>query len=66
VSYQIVLTKIDQVKPAEVEGRIAEISSALSKHPAAFPEIIATSSQTGAGLPELRGAMMRLLEERRR
>jgi GTP-binding protein len=66
VSYQIVLTKIDQVKPAEVEGRIAQIRSALSKHPAAFPEIIATSSQTGAGLPELRGAMMRLLEERRR
>jgi GTP-binding protein len=66
VSYQIVLTKIDQIKPAEVEGRIAEIKSALSKHPAAFPEIVATSSETGAGLPELRGAMMRLLEERRR
>src|SRR6516225_11507741 len=66
VSYQIVLTKIDQVKPAEVEGRIAEIKSELSKHPAAFPEIMATSSQTGAGLPELRGAMVRLLEERRR
>ena len=66
VSYQVVLTKIDQIKPAEVEGRIAEIKPALSKHPAAFPEIIATSSQTGAGLPELRGAMVRLLEERRR
>src|SRR4029077_9070341 len=50
VSYQIVLTKIDQIKPAEVEGRIAEIKSALSKHAAAFPEIVATSSQTGAGL----------------
>src|SRR6516165_5462769 len=66
VSYQIVLTKADQIKPAEVEGRIAEIKPALSKHPAAFPEIIATSSQTGAGLPELRGAMVRLLGERRR
>jgi GTP-binding protein len=66
VSYQIVLTKIDQSKPAEVEERIAEIKPALSKHPAAFPEIVATSSQTGAGLPQLRGAMMRLLEERRR
>ena len=66
VSYQVVLTKIDQIKPTEVEGRIAEIKSALSKHPAAFPEIIATSSQTGAGLPALRGAMVRLLEERRR
>jgi GTP-binding protein len=66
VSYQIVLTKIDQVKPAELEGRLAEIKTALAKHPAAFPDILATSSQTGAGIAELRGAMMRLLGERSR
>jgi GTP-binding protein len=66
VSYQIVLTKIDQVKPAELEGRLADIRTALAKHPAAFPEILATSSQTGAGIAELRGLMMRLLAERRR
>jgi GTP-binding protein len=66
VSYQIVLTKIDQVKPAELEGRLAEIKTALAKHPAAFPDILATSSQTGAGIAELRGAMMRLLAERGR
>jgi GTP-binding protein len=66
VSYQLVLTKADQVKPAELEQRIAGVTTALSKHPAAFPEIIATSSQTGAGMPELRAAMVRLLGERRR
>ena len=66
VSYQIVLTKIDQTKPAEREGRLAEITSALAKHPAAFPEILATSCHTGAGIAEVRGAMMRLLAERDR
>jgi len=66
VSYQIVLTKIDQIKPAQLEARISEIANVLSRHPAAFPEVIATSSQTGAGMPELRAAMARLLEERRR
>jgi GTP-binding protein len=66
VSYQVVLTKADQVKPAELETRIAEITAALAKHPAAFPYVLATSSRTGAGMPELRSAMARLLEERGR
>ena len=64
VSYQIVLTKADQVKPAELEQRTAEVRTALSTHPAAFPEVIVTSSQTGAGMAELRAAMIRLLRER--
>ena len=66
VSYQIVLTKIDQIKPAEQEARIDDIRTALSTHPAAFPEVVATSSQTGAGMAELRAAMVRLLGERHR
>ncbi len=64
VSYQVVLTKADQVKAAELETRRAEIAAALAKHPAAFPEVLATSSRSGAGMPELRAAMVRLLEER--
>ena len=64
VSYQIVLTKADQVKPAELEARIAETKAALARHPAAFPDVIATSSRTGAGMAELRAAMMQLLAER--
>ncbi|MDQ8727250.1 ribosome biogenesis GTP-binding protein YihA/YsxC [Bradyrhizobium sp. LHD-71] len=64
VSYQIVLTKADQVKQAELERRIAETTAALAKHPAAFPAVVATSSRTGAGMPELRAAVMQLLAER--
>jgi GTP-binding protein len=64
VSYQVVLTKADQVKQAELEQRVAATAAALAKHPAAFPEVLVTSSHTGAGMPELRAAMVRLLEER--
>jgi GTP-binding protein len=64
VSYQIVLTKADQVKPAELAPRLAETAAALKKHPAAFPDVLATSSRSGAGMAELRGAIVRLLEER--
>jgi len=64
VSYQIVLTKIDQIKASELPERIAGIQATLAKHPAAFPDVLATSSETGAGLPELRAAMMKLLQER--
>jgi GTP-binding protein len=64
VSYQIVLTKADQVKDAELQAQIAATTAALSKHPAAFPDVLATSSRSGAGMPELRAAMVRLLAER--
>jgi len=64
VSYQIVLTKADQVKAAELEARRTETEAALAKHPAAFPQVLATSSRSGAGMAELRAAMVRLLEER--
>jgi len=65
VSYQIVLTKADAVKAAELEQRIAETLDALKKRPAAFPEVLATSSRDSAGVPELRAAVARLLAERR-
>src|ERR1700683_1557196 len=64
VSYQVVLTKADQIKPAELESRIADTVAALARHPPAFPDVLATSSRTGAGMPELRAAMARLLDER--
>jgi GTP-binding protein len=66
VSYQLLLTKADQVKPAELETCTAATTAALARHPAAFPEVLTTSARTGAGLPELRAAMVRLLGERRR
>jgi len=64
VSHQIVLTKTDQVKAAELQDRIAAIETALKKRPAAFPNVLPTSSRTGAGIPELRAAIARLKKER--
>lgn len=65
VSYQVVLTKADQVKAADLENSITTTTAALATHPAAFPEILVTSSRSGAGMAELRAAMVRLLDERR-
>jgi GTP-binding protein len=64
VNYQVVLTKADQVPAADLAERIAAINAALAKHPAAFPEVLATSSRSGAGMPELRAAIARLVAER--
>ena len=65
VSYQVVLTKADQVKPKDLDARIAATTAALSKRPAAFPEIMVTSSREGEGMPELRAAIVRVMKERR-
>ena len=65
VSHQIVLTKCDELKPADLAGRIAAVETALTRRRAAFPTVLATSSQNGVGVPELRAAIARLLAERR-
>ena len=54
VSYQIVLTKADKLKPAEVEAVTALTLAAVSKRPAAFPRVLATSAEKGTGMPQLR------------
>ena len=54
VSYQIVLTKADKIKPAEVAKVVDGTLAAIAKRPAAFPRVLATSSETGQGIPELR------------
>jgi GTP-binding protein len=64
MSYQIVLTKEDEVKAAEREGRLAATLALVNKRPAAFPEAIFTSSRSGEGVAELRAAIARLLAER--
>ena len=66
VSHQIVLTKSEAVKPAELAQRIAETEAAMAKRPAAFPGLLATSARSGAGMAELRAAIARLLQERAR
>ncbi len=64
VSYQIVLTKADQIKRAELEARIAGVEAALAKHPAAYPQVLATSSRSGMGMPDLRAAIVTLMREK--
>ncbi|MBW8619433.1 MAG: ribosome biogenesis GTP-binding protein YihA/YsxC [Hyphomicrobiales bacterium] len=64
VSYALVLTKHDEVKKAEGEKILAATRLEIAKRPAAYPEIIFTSSRTGEGIPDLRTAIARLLEER--
>jgi GTP-binding protein len=59
VSYQLVLTKTDKIKAAGVPRLISETLAKIAKHPAAFPEVLATSSEKGAGIEELRAAMLR-------
>ncbi len=54
VSYQIVLTKSDKIKPSEVDAVVARTQAAIAKRPAAYPKVLATSSEKGTGLPELR------------
>ncbi|MEA2988417.1 MAG: GTP-binding protein [Alphaproteobacteria bacterium] len=66
VNYQIVLTKADQVEAAALEAQLAAIEAAIAKHPAAYPHVLATSARAGAGIPELRAAIVRLLAERGR
>ncbi|WP_028030183.1 ribosome biogenesis GTP-binding protein YihA/YsxC [Gemmobacter nectariphilus] len=54
VTFQVVLTKADKVNLATREATIAQVQGALAKHPAAFPEIVVTSSEKGEGLETLR------------
>ncbi len=66
VSYQIVLTKADEEKPARLAACLDATKVALAKHPAAFPEVLVTSAHGGDGIPELRAAIARLLAEQRK
>ncbi len=59
VSYQVVLTKADKLGAAALEEIVAGVRTALAKRPAAHPEIALTSSETGAGIAELRAAVAR-------
>lgn len=63
VPYQIVLTKIDKMKPSEVAKLREKISAGLKTHPAAHPVVRATSSEKGFGLPELRAEIGQLTEQ---
>ena len=58
VSFQVVLTKGDKIKPTELDKVHEAVSAAARIHPAAYPEVIATSAEKGEGIPELRAAVL--------
>ncbi|MFL2787007.1 MAG: ribosome biogenesis GTP-binding protein YihA/YsxC [Paracoccaceae bacterium] len=61
VTFQCILTKADKVKEAAREATLAQVRAALSKHPAAFPELILTSSEKGWGIETLRTTIATLV-----
>jgi GTP-binding protein len=63
-SYQIVLTKADQISKATLGPTVAAVRGMLERRPAAFPEIVITSARIGLGIAELRAAIARLEGER--
>ncbi|MDB6454668.1 ribosome biogenesis GTP-binding protein YihA/YsxC [Falsirhodobacter sp. 20TX0035] len=60
VTFQTVLTKADKVSRAEREATIEQVKGALQKHPAAFPELVVTSSEKGDGIETLRAIIASL------
>lgn len=60
VTFQCVMTKADKVKAKDREKVLEQVRKALSKHPAAFPEIVLTSSEKGDGIPTLRSIIAHL------
>jgi GTP-binding protein len=60
VTFQVVLTKADKVKESDRDAIFAQVRAALQKHPAAFPEIVLTSSEKGEGIETLRAIIASL------
>jgi GTP-binding protein len=58
VGYHLVLTKGDKIKPTALDDVLKRTTEAAAKHPAAHPQLFATSSETGQGIPELRAAVL--------
>jgi GTP-binding protein len=61
VTFQLVLTKVDGLKPPALARKMAEVASLVRSHPAAFPRVQSTSSETGDGIPALRAEVATLL-----
>lgn len=64
VSYEIVLTKADKINSYELAAVKAATLAIANRHPAAFPAVLATSSETGEGIADLRAQMAMILAER--
>ena len=54
VTFQVVLTKADKIKPTQYDALLEQVREKLAKHPAAYPELVLTSSEKGEGIANLR------------
>ena len=61
VTFQCILTKADKIKEPAREATLTQVREALSKHPAAFPELIVTSAEKGWGIETLRATIATLV-----
>ncbi|MBB2204614.1 ribosome biogenesis GTP-binding protein YihA/YsxC [Gluconacetobacter takamatsuzukensis] len=57
VTFEIVLTKCDALRPGPLEAKRAQVADLAAQHPAAYPQILLTSSENGLGMPELRAGL---------
>jgi len=64
VAYQVVLTKCDKVRAADLPALVAETAAELAGHVAAHPEVLPTSAESGAGIAELRAELWTLARPR--
>jgi GTP-binding protein len=60
VTFQAVLTKVDKINRVEREAVIVQVKAALARHPAAYPELVVTSSEKGEGIETLRALVATL------
>ncbi|MCW6510632.1 ribosome biogenesis GTP-binding protein YihA/YsxC [Lichenifustis flavocetrariae] len=64
ISFAVVLTKADEVKQMDRDAVCERTETDLRRHPAAFPTVLLTSSETGLGIPAMRGGIVQLMRER--
>jgi len=62
VTFQCVLTKADKIKTSEQDKLLDQVRGALARHPAAYPELLLTSSDTGDGIATLRSTILGLID----
>jgi len=60
VTYQLVLTKVDDVKPGPLQRKLADVTKLARRHPAAHPDLLVTSSETGQGIADMRAELATL------
>ncbi len=63
VTYQIVLTKADKISVPKLAVMRTDAAAAIKKHPAAFPDVLATSAETGDGLSEVRTTLAQIARD---